>query len=120
MSALRSIALSCVVLALCVASAPARAYPPVELEGALDLVLTSGDEGTVDGNITGYDWNPFHTTRVRLKANAPIRSNVAAFTEVNYDDGGSLRLIGGFVRVSDPSGRDLHLEAGKIPFHIGS
>jgi hypothetical protein len=36
------------------------------------------------------------------------------------DDGHAPRLYGGFVRLSDPKGRDVHLEVGKIPLHVGA
>ena len=93
---------------------------PVNFSGELDLVgLSRGGEENI--NVLNYGENPFHTARVRLFADAPIQDHVHVFTEFTYDDAISLaRLFGGFVRISDPKGRDLHLEVGKIPLHIGA
>lgn len=93
---------------------------PVTFEGHLDLVEVSRVKQ--DGiNTQNFGENPFHTTRIRLFADAPIQDHVHAFTEFLYDDGtGRPRLFGGFVRVSDPKGRDVHLEIGKIPLHLGA
>jgi hypothetical protein len=93
---------------------------PVNFSGELDLVGLSR-RGQENINVLNYGENPFHTTRIRLFADAPIQEHVHVFTEFTYDDGISLaRLFGGFVRLSDPKGRDIHLEAGKIPLHIGA
>jgi hypothetical protein len=94
---------------------------PVNISGNLDLVGESRSDQ--DGvNTQNYGENPFHTARVRLFADAPIQEHIHAFTEFIYDDGSSkgARLFGGFVRFSDPKGRDIHLEAGKIPLHLGA
>ncbi|HXL15368.1 MAG TPA: hypothetical protein VN972_04720 [Methylomirabilota bacterium] len=93
---------------------------PVNFEGILDLVGES--RGDQDGiNVQNFGENPFHTARIRLSADAPIQDHVHVFTEFFYDDGTTkARLYGGFVRLSDPKGRDLHLEVGKIPLHLGA
>ena len=97
-----------------------EAVGPVNFSGELDLVGLSR-RGQEYVNVLNYGENPFHTARIRLFADAPIQDHVHVFTEFVYDDGISLaRLFGGFVRISDPKGRDLHLEAGKIPLHIGA
>ncbi len=92
----------------------------VNFEGQLDLVEESRTEQ--DGiNTLNFGENPFHSTRIRLFADAPIQDRVHVFTEFVYDDGTvKARLAGGFVRVSDPKGRDVHLEIGKIPLHVGA
>lgn len=64
--------------------------------------------------------NPFHSIRLRLLANAEVHRNVSAFVELLSDDAHEPRLYGGFVRLSDPKGRDIHLEVGKIPLHVGA
>jgi len=94
---------------------------PVNVSGNLDLVGESRNDQ--DGvNTQNYGENPFHTARLRLFADAPIQEHIHAFTEFIYDDGSSkgARLFGGFVRFSDPKGRDIHIEAGKIPLHLGA
>jgi len=93
---------------------------PVNVSGELDLVGLSR-RGQENVNVLNFGENPFHTARIRLFADAPIQDHVHVFTEFVYDDGTlRARLFGGFVRISDPKGRDLHLEAGKIPLHIGA
>ena len=49
-----------------------------------------------------------------------MHEHVSAFAEVLSDDGRAPRLFGAFVRLSDPGGRDIHLELGKIPLHVGA
>src|SRR5438094_41818 len=93
---------------------------PVNFSGNLDLVyVTRPNETGINFNM--YGENPFHSARIRLFADAPIQDHVHVFTEFFYDDDAMFaRLFGGFVRLSDPKGRDLHLEAGKIPLHVGA
>ena len=98
----------------------AAAMPSVDLHGSLDLVETTGDEDRIDANSIGPGENPFHTTHIRLQASALVSPNVEALLDASYEDGSYARLVGGFVRLSDPGGMDLHLEVGKIPLHIGS
>ncbi|HYQ96432.1 MAG TPA: hypothetical protein VER38_05430 [Candidatus Eisenbacteria bacterium] len=93
---------------------------PVNFQGNLDLVGLSRNDQERTNNLN-FGENPFHTTRIRLFADAPIQDHVHVFTEFLYDDGAMLaRLFGGFVRISDPKGRDIHLEVGKIPLHLGA
>ncbi|HZE19992.1 MAG TPA: hypothetical protein VE402_07710, partial [Candidatus Angelobacter sp.] len=109
-----------VMVAFLAPAAECGTIGPVNFSGELDLVGLSR-RGEENVNVLNYGENPFHTTRVRLFADAPVQEHVHVFTEFTYDDGISLtRLFGGFVRFSDPKGRDLHLEAGKIPLHIGA
>jgi len=109
-----------VMVAFLAPAAECGTIGPVNFSCELDLVGLSR-RGEENVNVLNYGENPFHTTRVRLFADAPVQEHVHVFTEFTYDDGISLtRLFGGFVRFSDPKGRDLHLEAGKIPLHIGA
>ena len=45
---------------------------------------------------------------------------MSAFVELLSDDANSPRVFGAFARLSDPKGRDIHLELGKIPLHTGA
>jgi len=93
---------------------------PVNFSGNLDLVGVNRT-GQIGTNSLNFGENPFHTTRIRLFADAPIQDHVHVFTEFLYDDDAMFaRLFGGFVRLSDPKGRDVHLEVGKIPLHLGA
>lgn len=108
-------------LALCgAARGECASAGPVNFAGNLDLVyVTRYEQETI--NFLNLGENPFHTARIRLFADAPIQDHVHVFTEFIYDDGTlKARLFGGFVRLSDPKGRDLHLEVGKIPLHLGA
>ena len=111
-----------VAVGICITAKGGLCAPLHELriEGHLDLVEESRTEQ--DGiNTLNFGENPFHTTRIRLFADAPVQNHVHAFTEFLYDDGTSRpRLFGGFVRLSHPKGRDVHLEIGKIPLHLGA
>lgn len=93
---------------------------PINFSGNLDLVGVSRNYQD-DINWLNFNENPFHTTRIRLFADAPIQDHVQVFTEFIYDDDAMFaRLAGGFVRLSDPKGRDIHLEVGKTPLHLGA
>jgi hypothetical protein len=110
-------------LALClgpVTPVECASVGPVNFQGNLDLVGLSRTEQ--EGiNTLNFGENPFHTARIRLFADAPIQDHVHVFTEFLYDDETMMaRLFGGFVRLSDPKGRDIHLEVGKIPLHLGA
>jgi hypothetical protein len=111
-----ALALACV----CPAPGQCASLGPVNFSGNLDLVgVSRNDQNGI--NTLNFGENPFHTTRIRLFADAPIQDHVHVFTEFLYDDDAMFaRLFGGFVRVSDPKGRDIHLEVGKIPLHIGA
>jgi hypothetical protein len=49
-----------------------------------------------------------------------VHEHIGAFVELLSDEGRAPRLFGGYVRLSDPKGRDVHLELGKIPLHVGA
>jgi hypothetical protein len=91
----------------------------IDWEGHLDLVeVTQSDQ--INSNFFSYAENPFHAIRLRLLADGRIHEHVSAFVELLSDEGRAPRLFGGFVRLSDPKGRDIHLEMGKIPLHVGA
>ncbi|HYR50992.1 MAG TPA: hypothetical protein VET83_00095 [Candidatus Dormibacteraeota bacterium] len=93
---------------------------PVNFAGDLDLVYVTRPS-QIGINSLNFGENAFHTTRIRLFADAPVQDHVHVFTEFLYDDDTMFaRLFGGFVRLSDPKGRDIHLEVGKIPLHVGA
>ncbi|HEY2924363.1 MAG TPA: hypothetical protein VGJ98_05285, partial [Candidatus Eisenbacteria bacterium] len=80
---------------------------PVNFEGNLDLVFVArvGQEAI---NTQNFAEKPFNNARIRLHADAPVHDHVHVFTQFFYDDGNmKARLFGGFVRLSDPKGRDL-------------
>ena len=92
---------------------------PIDWEVHLDLVeVTQSDQ--INSNFFSFAENPFHAVRLRLLANGSITEHVSAFGELISDDGRAPRLFGGFVRLSDPKGRDINLELGKIPLHVGA
>jgi len=74
----------------------------------------------INSNFFSFGENPFHAIRLRLLADGKIHEHVSAFAELLSDDGRAPRLYGGFVRLSDPKGRDIHIEVGKIPMHVGA
>jgi len=91
----------------------------VDFEGHLDLVgVTQDDE--INSNFFNFGENAFHSSRIRLIANAKVHDHVAAFLEFLSDDANEPRVFGAFARLSDPKGRDIHLELGKIPLHTGA
>jgi len=74
----------------------------------------------INSNFFSYAENPFHAIRLRLLADGRVQEHIHAFAQVIMDDVRTPRLFGGFVRLSDPKGRDIHLEIGKIPLHVGA
>ncbi|HKQ20381.1 MAG TPA: hypothetical protein VJW75_11635, partial [Candidatus Eisenbacteria bacterium] len=80
--------------------------------------MTQDDE--INTSFFNFGENAFHAIRVRAIANAQIHDHVSAFLEFLSDEGEAPRLFGGFARLSDPKGRDIHLELGKIPLHTGA
>ena len=99
--------------------AAASAESPIDWEAHLDLVQVSRTD-QINSNFFSFAENPFHAIRLRLLADGRIQEHISAFAEILSDDGRAPRLYGGFVRFSDPKGRDIHLEAGKIPMHVGA
>ena len=91
----------------------------VDFEGHLDLVGVTQDD-KINSNYFNFGENVFHSSRLRLIANAQIHEHVSAFVELLSDDANSPRVFGAFARLSDPKGRDIHLELGKIPLHTGA
>jgi len=91
----------------------------VDFEGHLDLVGVTQDY-KINSNYFNFGENVFHSSRLRLIANAQIHEHVSAFVELLSDDANSPRVFGAFARLSDPKGRDIHLELGKIPLHTGA
>lgn len=91
----------------------------IDWEGHLDLVEVNHPE-KANTNFFNFGENPFHAVRLRLLATAKVHEHVDAFAELLSDDAKSPRVFGGFVRLSDPKGRDVHLEVGKIPLHLGA
>jgi hypothetical protein len=80
--------------------------------------VTRSDQ--INTNFFNFGENPFHAVRIRLLATGRVHEHITAFAELLSDDADAPRLFGGFVRLSDPGGRDLHVEVGKIPLHIGA
>lgn len=74
----------------------------------------------INSNFFNFGENSFHALRVRLLATGHVHEHVSAFVELLSDDARAPRVFGAFVRLSDPGGRDIHLEAGKLPLHIGA
>lgn len=91
----------------------------VEFEGHLDLVGVTQEE-EINSSFFNFGENAFHSSRIRLIANARVHDHVSAFVEFLSDDAQSPRVFGAFARLSDPKGRDIHLELGKIPLHTGA
>ena len=92
---------------------------PIDWEAHLDLVgVTQTDK--INSNYFSFSENPFHAARLRLLLNGRVHEHVSAFVELLSNNGRAPRLFGGFVRLSDPKGRDVHLELGKIPLHVGA
>ena len=92
---------------------------PIDWEAHLDLAqVTRTDQ--INTNFFNFGENPFHAVRMRLFATGRVHEHITAFAQLLSDNADSPRLFGGFVRLSDPGGRDVHVEVGKIPLHIGA
>jgi len=107
-----------IVAAACgVRSAPAA---DVRFRGLLDLVLSSGYEGQEWNTLTQGDSN-FDPYRLRVFADATVTPQLDLFVQsILHERGQPIVADGAYAQWTPWPDRDAHVQAGKIPWAIGT
>ena len=109
---------ACVTLA--VLAAPAAAAPEMKLRGLLDLGLVSSVKGDSLNRLTFGDSN-FDPYRLRLFLDARLSPHLELHAQTILHEGMNvIRADGAYALWTPWLDRDLSLEAGKIPWPIGT
>ena len=107
-------------VALAVLAAPVAAAPEVKVRGLLDLGLVSSVKGDSLNRLTFGDSN-FDPYRLRLFLDARLSPNLELHAQTILHEGMSvIRADGAYALWTPWLDRDLSLEAGKIPWPIGT
>jgi len=108
-----------VLAATLLAAAPARATE-LRAHGLLDLVLASGD-AALDGNRFTQGDSNFDPYRLHLFVDAKVSPTIDVYLESILHEGGTpIGADGAYAQWTPWAERDAHLEAGKIPWPIGT
>ncbi len=100
--------------------ASTRAEPEVRMRGLLDLGLVSSLDGRELNRLTFGDSN-FDPYRLRLFLDARLAPGLELHIQsILHEGAGSLRADGAYALWTPWPGRDLSLEAGKLPWPIGT
>ena len=103
---------------LLVVPALARAAD-VSLHGLLDVTASGRGRGFESNALFRGDSN-FDPYRLLLSAEGSLAPEIEFVTHLRLGDGAPLYVDGAWVRWTPDPARDLHLEAGKIPWIIGT
>lgn len=103
-----------------VAPGAAQAAADVKLRGLLDLGLASSNAGRALNRLTFGDSN-FDPYRLRLFLDAQLAPGLEVHVQSIFHEGfGTLKADGAYALWTPWPNRDLSLEAGKIPWPIGT
>ena len=103
---------------LAVAGGPATALATdFHFRGILDLVQTDKGEGTE----VNYLWgdSQFDSYRLRMFASAAVSDHLDIFTEALWNEDVGVVPFGAYATFHPSPGKDMHVEAGLIPWPIG-
>jgi hypothetical protein len=102
-------------------AAPVVAFAgDLQVHGLLDLVLSSGDDARYTNVLTQGDSN-FDPYRLHVFVNAKVASQLDVYLESIVHEGYStLRADGAYAMWTPWANRDAHVEAGKVPWPIGT
>ncbi len=110
----------------CAASVCAQLLQPgwapaadIQLRGLLDLTATSRSRAFQSNLFNAGDSN-FDAYRLRLFAESPLAGGFSAYTQFLFDDAADVRALGAYVTYTPFPERDLHLQAGKLPWAVGT
>jgi hypothetical protein len=109
-------ALVLAALVLCAGAAPAA---PIRVRSLLTLTAVTRGEALTSNWDSPYESN-FDPYTVRLFADATPTSNLEVNVQALYQETPGLRLIGAYAQYTPWPERDLHLQAGTIPWSIGT
>lgn len=104
------------VLLLAPATAPAQTF---EFHGLLDLAQTQRGDA-YELNVQSQSDTPYAPWRLRLFAEGTISPRVGYFTQAVLRDPPAVYIEGAYIVLTPQLTRDMHLEAGKIPWPIGT
>ena len=99
---------------------PPASGAELRARGLLDLVLSSGDDAQDWNKLTQGDSN-FDPYRLRLFVDAAVAPQIDVFAQTILHEG-TAKIVadGAYAQWTPWSGRDAHLQAGKIPWPIGT
>jgi hypothetical protein len=99
--------------------APAATAAEVRFRGLLDLCATVGNGEVL--NQTSFGDSPFDPYRLRLFVDASLAPGVQVFAQTVLHEGqADIRADAAYLMWTPWEGRDAHLEAGKIPWPVGT
>ena len=98
----------------------ANAEIDMRVRGLLDLGVTTGSQ-SIDRNLTTFGDTNFDPYRLRLFLDAAVADGLDIYVQTLLDENFmGLRADGAYLMWTPWNQRDLHLEAGKIPWPIGT
>jgi len=101
------------------ASASAAGAAEVRFGGLLDVAATAGNGDVL--NRTSHGDSPFDPYRVRVGADASLTTSLQVYVQMILHEGmQSLRADEAYLMWTPWQSRDAHIEAGKIPWPIGT
>jgi hypothetical protein len=107
-------------VAACAAFAPAVAgATDINLHGTLDVVMARRGHAYDVNTLTRGD-NPFDAYTLRLFADAAPSDRLHVFTQVVLRDATIPYVDGAYLDFTPVPGQDLHFQAGKVPWPIGT
>jgi hypothetical protein len=97
----------------------AAATPEASVGGLLDFALAPANTA-VELNKLNMGGTAFDPYRLRLFVDGSASDVVSVNAQLLFSDVGSVNIYGAYATISPWAGRDLHFQAGKIPWPIGT
>jgi hypothetical protein len=91
----------------------------VQVRGLLDLVLAPSNEAS-ELSLLNAGGSPFDPYRFRLFVEGKPSENFDVFTQLHYSEATGVYIYGAYATWTPDPERDLHVQAGKIPWPIGT
>jgi hypothetical protein len=113
-----ALTLLCALLVGAVVAPPANATSP-RFEGLLDLAASSRGPA-LDYNDLGYGETPFDGARLRGFVDAEAGTQIDLHAQFLATGEGGVRLYGAYATWTPWPERDLHLQAGQLPWAVGT
>jgi hypothetical protein len=97
----------------------ARAEVTLQARGLLDLTAAGGSRSN-ERNLTTFGDSNYDPYRLRLFLDAAVADGLDLYVQTLLAEGTSVRADGAYALWTPWRERDLHLEAGKIPWPVGT
>jgi hypothetical protein len=91
----------------------------VNVHGLIDLALSSRGPA-IDENYYNRDVSNFDPYNVRIFVDTDVSAGFQVFTQITLNEEAGLEPFGAYIQWSPDRGRDLSLQAGKIPSPVGT